>query len=312
MVPGAKPADHPGFVQPSLAILRDTVPQGAQWIHEIKFDGYRLQAHRNRGPAILYTRSGLDWTKRFAPIAHALGNLPADRIVIDGELVVIEDGRPNFSSLQADLSEGRTDRMQYYAFDLLYLDGFDIRAAPLIERKNVLERLLAEAQLTGPVLYSQHEEQGGAEMFAQACAMSWEGIICKRRDAPYRSGRGGSWVKVKRVQRGEFLIVGYVPASGGQLAAVRLALRDGKDDLRYVGKAGTGFTVKSSQELRRRLEPLMRKTPALTKRLRKPDTVWVEPQLSANIEYTEFTSDGTLRHPSYKGLSGGTDRPRRR
>ncbi|MGZ5154408.1 MAG: ATP-dependent DNA ligase [Burkholderiales bacterium] len=160
VLPGAKPAPFPGFIQPALATLRTNVPPSPGYVHEAKLDGYRVQAHLRDGRVILYTRSGLDWTKRFPTIAADIGRLPAGKLVIDGEIVSVDaTGRPNFSALQDDLKRGRHDRMVYYAFDLLHLDGFDTRAAPLIERKRVLESFLAEASPPG-VLYSEHFVDG--------------------------------------------------------------------------------------------------------------------------------------------------------
>ena len=234
-------------------------------------------------------------------MAPDLGRLKANHAIIDGEVVSeVEGGRPSFSALQDDLSTGRDDRMLYYAFDHLFLDGFDLRAAKLIDRKAILAELIAEAKLSR-VVYSDHWEEGGEQIYRRACAEKLEGTISKLRNAPYRSRRNEFWIKNKCVQRGTFFVVGFVPKPGGHLGAIRLAKKEGKG-LRYIGKAGTGFTQKSSQELRKKLEPLARPTPPVFDRLRKKDTIWIEPKYTAEIEYTEFTNDGTLRHPSFKGL----------
>jgi bifunctional non-homologous end joining protein LigD len=160
--PGAKPAPFPGFIEPMLATLGTKVPSGPGYVHEVKLDGYRIQAHLNDGRVTLYTRSGLDWTKRFPTIAADIARLPAGKLVIDGEVVSSDaEGRPNFGALQDDLEGRRYDRMVYYAFDLLHLDGFDTRAAPLIERKRVLRSFLTEAASSAPgVIYSEHFDDG--------------------------------------------------------------------------------------------------------------------------------------------------------
>ena len=186
--------------------------------------------------------------------------------------------------------------MVYYAFDLLFFDGFDLRDSPLIERKKVLAQFLEEAK-PNRILLSEHFEDG-AMLLKKACALNLEGIVSKRADAPYRSRRDDNWIKVKCLRRGTFVIVGFVPSPGGQISKLRVARREGKA-LYYAGRAGGGL---SAQELRRRLEKIKRKTSPLTKKIRKPDTVWVEPVLLANIVYTEITADGQLRHPSFKGL----------
>ena len=237
-VPGAKGARHPGFVEPQLATLRDNPPLGDQYIHEIKFDGYRLQGHLRGGLASMWTRGGLNWTKRFPTIAVAMSHIPATELVVDGEVISTnEQGAANFSQLQDDLSKSRYDRMVYYAFDLLYLDGYDLRAVPLIERKKALHELLSEAGDTHPIIFSEHFDTDGTTLFRQACEMKLEGIISKFKGAPYKSERNESWIKVKCSQTARYEVIGY--KSGA--TSLYLAKREGQD-LVYVGKAGTGFT----------------------------------------------------------------------
>lgn len=276
------------------------MPPGSGWIHEIKFDGYRVQAHKVKDRVTVYTRNGHDWSSRFATIAAEIARLPVERIIIDGEVVVTKDGRNNFSELQADLASGRTDRMEFYAFDLLYMDGFDIRESPLIERKNVLKRLLNEAEASPPVLFSEHMEEDGAAMFESVRALNWEGIVSKRRNAPYRSGRYEDWIKIKCVQRGKFPIVGFVKDPGA-VAALYLGKREGKR-FTYAGKVGTGFTRQSAGDVRRGLEPLVTAKTVLAGNIRKAKATWVTPKLFADVEYRDITSDGMLRHSSFKGL----------
>src|SRR4051812_24739586 len=209
VIDGSKPGKHPGFVEPALATLRTKPPTGSGFIHEIKFDGYRVQAHLRGGLAQLYTRSGLNWTKRFPTIAVAVGSIPATELVLDGEVISAnERGAANFSALQDDLSKSRYDRMAYYAFDLLHLDGFDLRAARLVERKRVLEGLLKEAGDIGPLHFSQHFDDGSM-IFDKSCELGLEGIVSKARSAPYKSGRTESWVKVKCLQVARYEVIGY-------------------------------------------------------------------------------------------------------
>jgi bifunctional non-homologous end joining protein LigD len=299
---GAKPAPFPAFIEPALATLRDKVPAGAGFVHELKLDGYRIQAHLNDGHAKLYTRSGLDWTQRFAPVAADVGRLHAKALVIDGEIISTDaEGRPNFSALQDDIKCGRHDRMVFYAFDLMYLDGFDTRAAPLIERKRALQSVLSKAGATAPrVLYSEHFEDG-PELYARARDMNLEGIVSKGTYAPYRSGRGEQWFKVKCWKRERFAVVGFVPEGASGLLKLRLARREG-DALVYVGRVGTGWDRETAREIRRALEPLARPTAPLAKPLKKAGTIWVEPRFDAEITYAEITDDRMVRHPVFRAL----------
>ena len=206
-----------------------------------------------------------------------------------------------------DLKRGRRDRYAYYAFDLLHLDGFDLRAAPLIERKRVLEAFLAEANGNSPrILYCEHF-QDGAALYEGVCALGLEGVVSKRADAPYRSGRTESWLKVKCLRRERFVVIGFAPEGGGGLAKLRLARRDGRD-LIYVGRVGTGWDRKSAVEIRRALTPLSRATCPLVRPIKRADTVWVEPRFEAEVTFTEITSEGMLRLPSFKMLVSGSRR----
>lgn len=221
---------------------------------------------------------------------------------MDGEVVSADaaTGRSNFSQLQGDLKSGREDRLAYYVFDLLYLDGFDLRAAPLAERRRVLESFLKEVKAPGRILLSEEFEDGPA-LFKQACSLDLEGILAKRRDAPYRSGRSEAWLKVKCVKRAEFYIVGFVPGPGG-LSRIRLG-RKVKSKLVYCGRVGTGWNTATMRDLRAKLDRLKVATCPLDVPIKKPGTVWVRPKLKAKIAHTELTDDGMLRHPSFKGLA---------
>jgi len=242
----------PGFIKPQLATLKSRAPKGDQWLHEIKYDGYRVQVHLNRGRKKVFTRNGLDWTKRFTEIAGALA-IPGEAI-IDGEVVVVHEGRTSFSELQAELAGGRQGRLIYYAFDLLWRNG-DLRYLPQIERKQLLLDLLGENDIELPVLFSEHLVGDAQKMFEHAAKLNWEGIICKRADAPYKSERGEAWVKVKTVQREKFPIVGFVKDPSG-VAARYLGKQQG-NELVYMGKVGTGWSRTVSSRIRKQLDTVV-------------------------------------------------------
>src|SRR6202012_3883671 len=204
VVAASASAEMPGFIKPQLATLKAKAPSGDQWLHEIKFDGYRVQVHLNKGKKRVFTRNGLDWTKRFSLIAGAL-DIPGQAI-IDGEVVVIHEGRTNFSELQAELASGKQGRLLFYAFDLLWRDG-DLRRLPQIERKQALSDLLGENDIGLPVIYSQHLIRDGQEMFEHATKLNFEGIVSKKADAPYRSERTETWLKIKTIRKGKFPVV---------------------------------------------------------------------------------------------------------
>jgi bifunctional non-homologous end joining protein LigD len=294
----AEKSEMPGFIKPQLATLKARAPSGDQWLHEVKFDGYRVQVHLNRGRKKVYTRNGLDWTKRFSIIAGAL-DIPGQAI-IDGEVVVIKDGRTNFSGLQAELARGDQDNLIFYAFDLLWRDG-DLRKFPQIERKQRLSDLLGENDIELPVLYSEHLIGDGQQIFEHAAKLHFEGIISKRADAPYRSDRTEAWLKVKTVQKGKFPVIGFVKDLTG-VAALYLGKREGKD-LVYMGKVGTGWSRTVSSQIRKQLDTVVSPISKLTKQIKKPKATWVEPKFFADVEYRDITSEGLLRASSFKGLS---------
>jgi bifunctional non-homologous end joining protein LigD len=296
---GAVPsAEMPGFVPPQLAMLKSKAPVGEKWLHEIKYDGYRLQIHLNKGVRI-FTRNGHDWTSRFPIVAGAF-DIPVERAIFDGEVVVVHEGRTNFSELQADLASGKQSRMAYYAFDLLYLEGFDLRKSPQVERKRVLKMLFDETRLQGPVRYSEHMLTDGNEIFAASCKLGFEGIISKNAEAPYRSDRGEAWLKVKCVQKGKFPVIGFIKDPTG-VAALYLGKQEGKE-LRYMGKVGTGWSPTVSSQIRKQLDTVISPKSKLTRPIRKPKAVWVEPAFFAEIEYRDITSEGLLRQIAFKGL----------
>ncbi|PDT52785.1 MULTISPECIES: DNA ligase D [Sinorhizobium] len=310
---GAKRAPLPDFVEPSLATLVASAPAGERWLHEIKFDGYRLQARIEAGRTKLLTRGGLDWTKRFGKaLVSALQALPVGTALIDGEVVVeTGSGASDFSGLQADLSEGRSDRFRFYVFDLLYLDGYDLRALPLVKRKELLGQLISEGD--GLIRFSSHFEEEGSLVLRHACRLSLEGIVSKQRDAPYRAGRNKSWVKSKCSARQEFVVAGYVPSTTSRKAIGSLVLgvyQGGK--LHHVGRVGTGFTVAVAEELFKRLDRLRTPESPFAARLAAEDARqvrYVRPELVAEVEFRAWTADGLLRHASFRGLR--EDKPAR-
>jgi bifunctional non-homologous end joining protein LigD len=303
---GAKRARLPDFVPPSLATLRDAPPRGKEWLHEIKYDGYRIEARLDRGKVRLLTRNEQDWTHRFKPIAAAVAALPAETALLDGELVVENDkGASNFSLLQIDLKAGRGDRLIYYVFDLLFLDGQDLTAEPLIARKAALERLLKGAGRDGRIRYTQYLEADGATVFKHARDMHLEGIVSKRKDAPYRSGRTDNFVKTKTHDEQEFIVAGFSPATAlpHAVGALTVAVRE-DGELRYAGRVGTGYTRDTARDLWRRLKPLQVAKPPLDlpKDERRKDVVWVKPQLVVEAEFRGITHDNLLRQASFKGV----------
>ena len=305
-VKGAKKGPMPGFVEPMLAVLAKFPPTGERWLHEIKFDGYRLQAHIKNGKVTLWTRGGLDWTKKFGDgVQEALRNLPVRSALIDGELVAENSkGVSEFSLLQADLSDGRFDRFAYYAFDCLYLDGYDLREAALIRRKDLLDELIGAGR--GSIRYSSHFVEDGKLVFDRACALGLEGIVSKASQSVYVSGRGKSWVKTKCSDKREFVIAGYVPSSTGRKAIGSLVLGeyDGAD-LRYVGRVGTGFSSDVAEALFARLDAMRIRSSPFAKRLTTAEARqvrYVEPELVAEIDFRGLTGDDLLRHASFQGL----------
>lgn len=305
-IPKSKAAALPDFVPPALATLAAKAPSGSKWVHEIKFDGYRLMARIEGGDVKLLTRTGLDWTKRFGrPVADALKALPAEQAMIDGELVVENaSGATDFSALQEALSEGRAEGFAFYAFDLLHLDGRDLTACGLLDRKAALARLIADA---GPIVrFSEHFEENGGLVLEHACRLSLEGVVSKDRDGPYRSGRGKSWIKSKCSHRQEFVIGGFVASSvsSGAIGSLVLGVYE-EGGLRHVGRVGTGFSAKVAADLFERLQPLETKRSPFAGRLTATETRdvrYVKPQLVAEVEFRAWTGDRHLRHAAFRGL----------
>lgn len=303
---GAKKADMPDFIEPALAKLKPKPPAGERWIHEIKFDGYRLQVKIEDGRVTMLTRGGLDWTEKFGRnIVDAFASLPTETAVIDGELVVERDtGASDFSALQHDLSEGRYDRFVFYAFDLLYLDGYSLLDVGLLERKHLLEKLIPEN--SGKLRYSAHFNENGGLVLNHACRLSLEGVVSKQRDSNYVSGRKGEWIKSKCSQRQEFVIGGYVPSTAMKNAIGSLAMGYYEDGaLKHVGRVGTGYTVATAQMLYERLSAIGLKQNSFDDKLSAEERRglhYVKPQLVAEVEFRAWSADGNLRHAAFRGL----------
>ena len=309
-LPGARPHGLPRSIHPELATLVREVPEGDEWIHEIKFDGYRIVARMENGKARLYSRNGLDWTERFAPIRAAVEELPAGNLILDGEVVAhAPDGTASFEAMQRFLREGSRAGLVYYVFDLLHLDGYDVTAAPLVARKEVLADLLGtNGSHDGLVRFSQHHEGDGSKIFQQACENHLEGLISKKRNAPYRPGRGRDWVKTKCSSRQEFVIGGYTEPEGARsgFGALLLGVYESPRRLVYAGRVGTGFDDALLSDLFRRMKKLEQpESPFVnppTTAARRRGVHWIKPQLVAEVEFTEWTHDGLLRHPSFQGI----------
>jgi bifunctional non-homologous end joining protein LigD len=300
-------ASLPQFVQPSLATLRKQAPDGAGWIHEIKFDGYRIQARLEHERVTLRTRKALDWTGKFSVVANALSELAARSALIDGEVVAEDErGISDFSALQSDLKSGRENRFVYHVFDLFHLDGRDLTAMSLLERKAALRRLLETSPALGSIVrFSEHLDGKGSAILARACQMHLEGIVSKRADAPHIAGRSESWIKAKCSNRQEFVVAGYSPSAAAQDAVGALTVGYYQNGaLHYAGRIGTGFSQQTARDLWQRLEKLNVVRPPLEvpKDERRKNVQWVKPQLVIEAEFRGWTSGGLLRQASFKGV----------
>lgn len=295
-----------------LATLVDEPPQGEEWLHEIKFDGYRLLGFVSGGAAALRTRNGKDWTESFPSLAAALETLKVEDAVLDMEAVIVDEKmKSSFQALQAALGDGgKPEKIVAYVFDLLHLDGKDLTRLPLIERKEELENLLKKSKQENWLRYSAHITGEGEAMFAKACETGLEGIISKRANAPYVAGRQKSWLKIKCSLRQEFIILGFSDARTGGRALGALYLGYKKDgELRYAGKVGTGFSMKSARELAERFDRMTAEKPTLSRAETEglaagewKSVHWIKPSLLCEVSFTEWTQEGHIRHPSFQGL----------
>jgi bifunctional non-homologous end joining protein LigD len=306
-IPRARKGRMPRKVSPQLCTLVDAAPEGEDWIHEIKFDGYRLLGRIQSGKATLLTRAGHDWTGRFPPIVAALEGLPVRQAIVDGEATILDaSGHPSFQRLQNAIKAADFDDLVFYVFDLLYLDGYDLRPAALLERKEAL-RGLVPSTLEGVLRYSDHVRGGGPAVRRNACELALEGIVCKQVDAPYTQTRSRAWLKVKCTRRQEFVVIGWSPPEGARkhFGSLLLGAHDGDGRLIYTGRVGTGFTAASLKDIKERLDERGRKTCPADEpptREERRGVRWVEPELVAEVEFAAWTDDGRLRHASFQGL----------
>jgi bifunctional non-homologous end joining protein LigD len=288
-------APYRGFTEPALVTSIEKLSGDERWLYEIKFDGYRVQVHLVDEAVKVFTRRGNDWTKRFRKIADDAWHISAGSAVIDGEVVVpAANGTTDFSVLQNEL-KGKSIKIVLVAFDLLYLNGCDLRRLPLIERKAHLKKIIDGTD----VQFSESFEVDGPNMYAHACKVGLEGVVSKVRDSFYASGRGNNWVKKTCAQRETLTIAGFA-LDGNDWDGIYVGRRKGKD-LVYAGKVDHGFDNASAADLRKRLTPLIRKTQPYTKRIAQRG-IWIEPELLAEIEYRAKSAEGKVRHPFFKGL----------
>jgi bifunctional non-homologous end joining protein LigD len=300
-------APLPNFVAPELATLVSAVPLGESWIHEIKFDGYRMQLRVDGQSVSMLSRNGKDWTGKFPRLVEQARALGARRVILDGEVVHLDQsGKSSFSRLVDELGKGAGASVAYQVFDLLYIDGEDWTGQPLLARKERLAQLLDYAQSIA-IRYSDHVEGHGEEFFATACKQELEGIISKLASSPYRSGRSRDWLKVKCIARQELVLCGYLPStkSGDEIGSLILGVHDEHGALRYAGRVGTGFTRAQRRELKRIMDA--RKlggspfaAPVEERGMRQAQ--WAAPDLVGEVAFMEWTEDGRLRHPSFQGL----------
>jgi len=303
----------PRFIQPQLSLLVKAPPSGAGWAHELKYDGYRIHARLERGEARLLTRTGFDWTDRYKATARAIASLAARSAYLDGELCAVRpDGTTSFPEMHAATDEGHTAQLVYFVFDLLFVNGKNLTAHPLLERKKRLKRLLDEA--SGWLRYSEHHIGDGQRFLEAACAAKVEGVISKRVDAAYIPGYRGLWRKSKCLNREEFIIIGYTEPEGSRehIGALLLGYYDDAERLVYTGGVGTGISADELRRLHDLLQPLrvsmtpLAAPPPRNARFGSPLDLsrvhWVKPQLVCEVRFLSWTSGGQLRQVAYEGL----------
>jgi len=304
---GARKAAMPEFVAPQLATLVKAPPEGEQWFHELKFDGYRMLCHLDRGTVRFWSRNQKDWTHKFPHIGKAVKALPVGSVILDGEVVAVdESGRTSFQKLQQSIGKTGDAGFVFQIFDLIYVEGYNLVQTPLRDRKLVLSEVLESAGAHGILRYSDHVQGKGIEFFKQACKFGIEGVVSKLADSPYESTRSRSWLKAKCLKRQEFVIAGYTKSDKDfpGFGALVLGVYD-KGKLVYAGRAGTGFSIKQRLDLRKKLDRLVRASSPFAVQPKDPGlrkAVWTTPQLVGEVAFTEWTADGYIRHPSFQGL----------
>jgi len=294
----------PIFILPELALSASNPPRIAGWLHELKLDGYRIQVRKDGTRVRLLTRTGLDWTHRMKPIAQQLKDIPAESAILDGEVVVLsENGTSSFAGLQAAFQEGARKPLTYFAFDLLHLNGHNLRGLPLIDRKAILAQVVRDVD--GVLRYSEHLESDGEVIFRKACELHAEGIVSKRAASPYHSGRGGDWLKLKCVHEQEFVVGGFTELANKSHGVGALLLGYYQDSkLIYCGRTGTGFTQKTHRILRDQLDKLRQAATSFDNPPAEAvkGAIWVKPKLVAQVSFASWTSDGLVRQAAFKGL----------
>jgi bifunctional non-homologous end joining protein LigD len=305
-VPGVRKAPMPEFVSPQLATLVDTPPSGDEWFHELKFDGYRLLCHLNRGQVRFWTRNQKDWTAKFPTLGKAVKALKLGSAILDGEVVALDaSGRASFQRLQQAIHKNAAAGLVFHIFDVIYLEGFNLTRCPLRERKRVLAELFEEVDEKSPLRFSDHIEGSGAQFSKEACKHGIEGIVSKRAESPYETTRSRNWLKIKCLKRQEFVIAGYTLSDKGiPFSSLVLGVYD-KGKLIYAGRAGTGFSNQMRVDLKKMLDKLGRNTRPFEQIPNDPGlrrAVWAEPKLVGEVAFTEWTDEGIIRHPSFQGL----------
>jgi bifunctional non-homologous end joining protein LigD len=304
----ARRRSQPKSLSPQLATLVTDPPRGDEWLHELKYDGYRLLCMIEDGKPRLLTRRGIDWTYRFPHVASAARRLPIKDGIVDGEVVAIgPDGAPNFQLLQNALSGGRQNRLIFYAFDLPHCGGYELYRTPLVERKSLLQELLDGADSQDVIRMSSHIVGSGAEVFRQACRRGLEGVVSKRIDSSYVLGRSRTWLKVKCRRAQEFVVGGWTDPQGTRqgFGALLVGWYQADGSFIYAGRVGTGFDQTSLLDLKRRLDQIPASHVPFQSEPRGRNSRrahWVDPKLVVEVEYAEMTQDGILRQASFRGL----------
>jgi bifunctional non-homologous end joining protein LigD len=281
-------------------------PSGDEWLHELKFDGYRMLCRLDRGRVTVWSRNGKDWTEKFQNVVEAVKSLKATSAMLDGEIVIVDaQGRSSFQKLQRAMGKTTTSGFAYEVFDLMYLDGYSLTQTPLKHRKELLKNLVG-SNSHGVIRYSEHISGNGDQFFRHACKYEIEGIVSKLANSHYESTRNRNWLKVKCAKQQEFVIAGYTPSSKGLpgFGSLVLGVYE-KGKLVYAGRVGTGFTFKQRSDLKKQLDKLSRETSPLAIVPKDPglrETHWTEPKMIAEVAFAEWTSDGSIRHPSFQGL----------
>ena len=305
---GASKATMPDMINPQLATLAPHAPEGDDWLSEIKFDGYRAVTRIENGKVGMFTRAANDWTNKWEQIANVIAQLPVKQAWLDGEVVALDaEGNVSFQALQNMARSGKTARLAYYIFDLMFLDGYDLGSTPLIERKRLLKQVLDAAPENNVLLYSDHIIGGAQQVFEHACMHGLEGIVVKRADMGYLQTRGRAWLKIKCLQRQEFVIGGYTDPAGSreEFGALLVGVYDDKQQLQYAGRVGTGFDAALLKSVSKDLRKLEQSKPAFhnpPKGYEAKGVHWLKPELVGEINFAQWTDSGSIRHASFVAL----------